>query len=288
MEMACPLCKANSTRTKYRLREYRVDECLGCGLQFNAAFHGGGGDGELFSEDYYRARHHEAFAAQFDDYRSDASFPVYDSWLARIEEHRPPGRVLDVGSALGTFLLAARDRGWEPQGIEISEFAAKHAREKHDLSVFHGDLGSFDGASETFDLVTFWDSIEHVATPLEDASKAVQLVKPGGIVLFTTDNFDCLIADVASILYRLTAGRMNYPIERVFIDANLSYFTVATFRDLLGRVGLKELCLEKMEYPLDKIKTSVAERLALKTFYGLGKILHRQAQITVLAQKGDD
>lgn len=285
MTIVCPVCKANSSRTKYRLRGYRIDECTSCGLQFNADFRGGGGNDDLFSEDYYKTRHREAFASQFDDYRSDASFPVYVEKLVEIERHIRPGRVLDVGSALGTFLLAARDRGWEPHGVEISEFAARHAREKHKLPVFHGDLASFEGAAESFDLVTFWDSIEHVATPLEDAAKAVELLKPGGIVLFTTDNFDCLIADVAKVLYRLTAGRVNYPVERVFIDANLSFFTVKTFRDLLSRVGLKEIYLEKMEYPLEKIKAGFAERLALRTFYALGKVLHRQAQITVLARK---
>ena len=38
----------------------------------------------------------------------------------------PAGRILDVGCGLG-YLLSAVDDSWEKHGVELSEFAAKHA-----------------------------------------------------------------------------------------------------------------------------------------------------------------
>ena len=285
MSESCPLCKSERYRTTYELTGYRIASCLDCGFEYQPGFRGGGEDNGMFSEDYYRVLQQEAFETQFADYARDPSADVYRRWLQRIEERIPPGRILDVGSALGTFLKIAEGRGWEPQGVEISTFAAAFAREKRGLPVFNGDLERFPCEDEAFDVITFWDSLEHVTHPQENLKKAVRLLRRGGVMLLTTDNFDCLLADTARVAYRLSFGKIRYPMERVFVEPNRSYFTEKTFRRLLEASGLSIVALEKMEYPLDKIKTNAVERGILKGFYGVARLLHRQAQVTVLAEK---
>lgn len=285
MPEACPLCRSSTTGLKYALTGYRIAVCPSCGFWFNDGFSGGGGDDEMFGEDYYRVRHREAFQRQFEDGSADPSAPVYERWLKRIEAWTPAGRILDVGSALGTFLKIAQQRGWRPQGVEISKFAADFCKRRHGIDVFNGDLQDFEAAPESFDAVTFWDSIEHVGRPRENLEKAAELLRGGGLMLLTTDNFDCLIADVARFAHRASLGKFRYPMERVFIDRNRSFFTVETLTKLLAISGMEVVELEKMEYPLDKIKTSPMERLILRAFYGLGAFLGRQAQVTVVARK---
>ena len=285
MSEPCPLCKSADARVKYELTGYCIAECITCGLEYNDGFRGGGDDKGVFSERYYTVEQPDAFKSQFDDYTQDPSADVYRHWLERIEQRVPVGRVLDVGSALGTFLKIAETRGWKPQGVEISRFAAEFARDKRGLPVFNGDLESFQSPNDAFDVVTFWDSIEHVTHPLENLRTAVRLLRPGGLMLLTTDNFDCLIADVASLAYRLTSGKIRYAMERIFIPLNRSYFTENTFRAMLKAAGLRVVVFEKMEYPLDKIRTSLAERWILKGFYAAASLLGRQAQVTVLAEK---
>jgi 2-polyprenyl-3-methyl-5-hydroxy-6-metoxy-1,4-benzoquinol methylase len=239
----------------------------------------------MFSEEYYQVRHREAFKTQFEDYERDPSAPVYRHWLERMEAIVAKGRILDVGSALGTFLKIAESRGWIPQGVEISRFAAEFSRRERGLAVFNGDLEEFPADDESFDVITFWDSIEHVTHPRENLMTAARLVRRGGLILLTTDNFDCLIGDIARLAYRGSMGRMRYAMERIFIAPNRSYFTEATLRTLLDACGLRVIVFEKMEYPLDKIRTNFAERLILKGFYGAAHLLNREAQVTVLAQK---
>lgn len=282
---ACPLCKSADLRTRYQLRGYAVAQCRGCGFQFNANFIGGGTESETFSEDYYRQQQQAAFARQFEDFRHDASTPVYLKRLEFIERHVRPGRLLDVGCGLGVFLRLANERGWQTQGVELSQFAARYAQETHELDVHNGMLAGLDAPDGSFDVVTFWDSIEHVAQPREDFDRAVRLVRPGGLLLITTDNFACLVADVAAALYRLSLGRYTYPLERVYIDRNLAFFTDDSFRKLLATADIRPLLWEKMEYPLDKIKTNLGERLILHGFYAAAALLGRQAQITVIGQK---
>lgn len=281
----CPICTSNDARIEYELTGYRIALCARCDFEFQDGFGGGGGDADMFSEDYYKLRHHEAFEAQFGDYTRDPSAGVYTHWLQKMEETIPHGRIVDVGSALGTFLKIAETRGWTPQGVEISRFAAEFTREKHGIPVFNGDLEQFRAEDAAFDVVTFWDSIEHVTHPLENLKTGIRLLRRGGLMLLTTDNFDCLIADIARLAYRVSFGRVRYPMERIFIAPNRSYFTEVTLRALLQSCGLRVVVFEKMEYPLDKIRTNLAERLILKGFYTAAHVLNRQAQVTVLAEK---
>jgi 2-polyprenyl-3-methyl-5-hydroxy-6-metoxy-1,4-benzoquinol methylase len=280
---ACPICASAKTRIRYPLSTYNIARCDDCGFEFHDGFGGGGGEGGTFDADYYTKVQSKAFELQFDDYTKDPSAPVFARWLDRIAALGGMGRLLDVGSALGTFLRIAEAQGFAAEGVEISKFASDFAREKHGLKVFNGDLEQFGGKDASFDAITFWDSIEHVTHPLQNLRTARRLLRPGGVLLLTTDNFDCLIADVARLMYRTTGGAVKYAMERVFIAPNRSYFTEATMRDVLKRCGFRVVELEKMEYPIDKIRTNVAERVILGAFYTAGAVLNRQAQITVLA-----
>jgi 2-polyprenyl-3-methyl-5-hydroxy-6-metoxy-1,4-benzoquinol methylase len=272
-------------RIEYELTGYRIAICNACRFEYHDGFGGGGDEEGMFSEDYYQVVQRDAFKTQFEDYERDPSAPVYRRWLERMEGIVPKGHLLDVGSALGTFLKIAESRGWKPEGVEISKFAADFARRERGLTVFNGDLEHFPAADGSFDVVTFWDSIEHVTHPRENLRTAARLLRPGGIVLLTTDNFDCLIGDLARIAYQGSMGKVRYAMERIFIAPNRSYFTEDTLRALLDSCGLRVVVFEKMEYPLDKIRTNFAERLLLKGFYGVAGILNRQAQVTVIAQK---
>ena len=283
MTEACPVCASPRTRIRYPLSGWNIARCDTCGFEFHDGFKGGGGDDGTFGADYYTRIQEKAFEQQFGDYTMDPSAAVYSRWLDRIAAHGGKGRLLDVGSALGTFLKIAESRGFAPEGVEISKFASDFSREKRGLTVFNGDLEQYAGKDGSFDTVTFWDSIEHVTHPLQNLKTARRLLRPGGVLLLTTDNFDCLVADVARFMYHATLGRVRYGMERVFIAPNRSYFSEATMRALLIQCGFRVLELAKMEYPIGKIRTNVAERVILGAFYGAALVLNRQAQITVLA-----
>lgn len=280
----CPGC-AGSGAIRFRLAAYEIHRCRSCGTEYNASFSGGGGDGQLFSRDYFEVQHREAFAAQFDDYRNDPSLPVFRRRLDQIESLIGIGSVLDIGPGLGAFVRLASDRGWRAEGVEVSAFAADFIRRQHGLPVFTGDLVAFaETSSRSYDLITFWDSVEHVSHPLEALQAARRLLRPGGLLVIATDNFDCLVADLAAAFYRLSGGRWRYPVERVFIDRNRTYFTERSLHGLLERLQLQVVRFQKMEYPLRKIRTNTAERLVLAGLYGLARVTRRQAQMTIFAR----
>src|SRR5690606_39988294 len=112
-----------------------------------------------------------------------------------------------------------------------------------------------------------------------------RLLRPGGLIVIATDNFDCLVADIGVAMYRATGRRIRYPVERVFIDRNRTYFTDETLTALLRQLGFKIVYSEKMEYPLQKIRTNLIERAVLAALYAAAYVTHRQAQVTVFAAR---
>lgn len=281
----CPSCDGEKSRLKYRLPSHDIHKCVTCGFIFNASFEGGGDDDGMFNKEYFLEHHNQAFASHAEDYTNDPSLPVFEKRLTEIEEMIPKGRLLDIGPGLGTFLRLSKERGWQPRGLDISQFGAAHIERVHDVPMTVGNLCESDLEKGSFDLITFWDSIEHVAFPRQDLTRAFELLRPGGVVLMTTDNFDCLVANIAAAMYRMSFGKITYPVGRVFIDKNFAYFTEASLRDMVTEIGFVDLKVEKMEYPIDKIRLSLLEKCALSVMYGLAAVTGRQAQITLIAKK---
>src|SRR5262249_36772666 len=67
---------------------------------------------------------------------------LYERWLAALERHRPPGRLLDIGCGTGLFLVVARRRGRLPVGIADCGEATRHAGKRFGRGVGAGGFES--------------------------------------------------------------------------------------------------------------------------------------------------
>jgi 2-polyprenyl-3-methyl-5-hydroxy-6-metoxy-1,4-benzoquinol methylase len=168
--------------------------------------------------------------------------------LHLIQKYLPqPGRVLDVGCATGTFLNTLREDGWSTQGVELSSYAAEYARKRHGLDVFTGELLDTHFTDNQFDLVVFWDVLEHVHQPRENLLEAARIAKPGGILLLALPNPDSL---EARLFGQYWAGwdtprhLFVYPEEvlsRLLQDTGWEIINISC---LTGRIWLFNLSLE--------------------------------------------
>ncbi len=103
-----------------------------------------------------------------------------------IESRRPPGRrLLEVGCAYGFFLAAARDRGFDVTGVEISEACAEAATRMWGVNVVRGDFMQ-QPLEGHYDVIAMFDVIEHMRDPAAVIRRARELLAPGGLLVMET------------------------------------------------------------------------------------------------------
>jgi 2-polyprenyl-3-methyl-5-hydroxy-6-metoxy-1,4-benzoquinol methylase len=150
----------------------------------------------------------------------------FDQILQRIECEVRPGRFLDVGCSIGTSLVAARKRGWEVQGIELSRPVAEWGHENLDLdirSVHLADAGFEEGS---FDAILMNHVLEHVADPAGVLETCHRLLRPGGAIYQSLPNH-------GSLKGRLFGASWTYGV----VTQHLSLFHKRSLRRMLTRLG---------------------------------------------------
>jgi SAM-dependent methyltransferase len=92
-------------------------------------------------------------------------------------------RVLDVGCGSGSFLNLARDAGCQTFGLELNPSAAEKARAQGH-TIFSQMLEELDRekTSGGFDLITFFQVLEHVRDPVGMLVSATALLNPRGYI----------------------------------------------------------------------------------------------------------
>jgi SAM-dependent methyltransferase len=101
------------------------------------------------------------------------------------------GKLLDIGCGTGNFLAAARKASYEVTGIELDRKAARFAKERLGLQdILPLTIFEFSQqyAEERFDVVTFFEVLEHQAAPAEFLQKVKTCVRPGGVIALSVPN----------------------------------------------------------------------------------------------------
>lgn len=108
------------------------------------------------------------------------------------------GRVLDIGSGFGSFVLAARALGLDACGIEIAPFEVAfarlrlaRARPQDDAEAVYrcGDALELAAEAGAFDAVTLWNVLEHIGDGDALLARVARLLKTGGAIFIICPNY---------------------------------------------------------------------------------------------------
>ncbi|MCU1588617.1 MAG: putative Methyltransferase type 12 [Frankiales bacterium] len=143
--------------------------------------------------------------------------------LGRLEEHVPPGRLLDLGCWVGFLMSEAAKRGWTATGVEPSAWASGYAREQLGLEVIHEDLMTAPLPQSAFDAVVLGDVIEHLPEPATGLARIATLLAPGGALVL-------MLPDAGSRLARMM-GKRWWSV----LPTHVQYFTRGSLTALLER-----------------------------------------------------
>lgn len=157
-------------------------------------------------------------------------------------------RILDVGCGGGILTEAMADLGADALGIDLSDdlidVADLHGLESG-VAVHYRKVSAEELAAEqpeSFDVVTCMEMLEHVPDPGAIIHACAALVKPGGMVFFSTLNrrpkaYLLAILAAEHVLKMLPKGTHDY---KTFIKpSELSQSARATGLSLQGMMGIE-------------------------------------------------
>jgi len=153
------------------------------------------------------------------------------SWISsKLNKPNQEIRLLDVGCSSGPFLTIASRLGFKAEGVEPAPQAAQVARSSG-LNVHQGFLEDIKFPSNTFDVVTMFEVIEHVKDALLLFNECHRIIKSGGLLMIGTANTDSWTANTMK-------SRWEYfDISRH--GGHISFFNPQSMRVLAQKSGFK-------------------------------------------------
>lgn len=202
--------------------QYYILKCPNDGLMFLSPQPGEASLQEMYQDKYFLWLYSNRDGRVDDSHRQkDAELRVHE-----LEHYCPrKGRLLEVGCGFGYVLQEAKSTGWQVTGIEYSQFAAKIASSKQ-LAISRGSLLNLPCESNTFDTISFYNVLEHVANPLIALCEARRVVNNNGVVIIRTPETN-------------PSGPELYAIDHLW------HFTQQNIFQMLQRSGL--LCIDYYE-----------------------------------------
>jgi len=198
--MKCPLgCQTGSIKLYHIKDGYKYLQCAHCNFLFLESIP----DNleTIYQSDYFDLSPNK-LASGYVNYEQDKQImnKYYINCLNYVKhalsQHSPT--LLDIGTATGHFLELAQENGIKARGIEISRAAVEKAKQLG-RSVAYGNLGDLDENflsthQHSFDIITIWDTLEHLTHLHKSFQEINQLLKPQGVLVIGTPNAGSLWA----------------------------------------------------------------------------------------------
>lgn len=168
---------------------FGIYQCRSCGLVQTLPRPTGEELEACYGSHYFENRTDRGYDNYFSDAMRKQLQRVWDLNLRDVGffpfEKEQKGRALDVGCASGFFVDYMKGRGWEAEGIELSESASRFGKEQLGLTIHVMDFLQFQ-PEEPYDFISLWASIEHLMSPGKAMEKISTMLRPGGMLVLST------------------------------------------------------------------------------------------------------
>ena len=169
---------------------FLVVQCHDCGLCFTNLRPSRRSIAQFYSKHY---RPHQALAAeQRSECRRRGIWTGHWTDSRKVLPLRGEGRLLDFGCGSGSYLWRMHRQGWQVIGVDPSASAVDYVRQELGLPALVGSLPHQGLSGGCFDVITMWQSLEHVHCPMEVLRAARRLLARDGRLIVAVPNIDSL------------------------------------------------------------------------------------------------
>ena len=277
----CPVCGASNTFPLAELSQSKLVVCDDCRLRFKHPMP----DEKTLESLYADEESHEDF-----EYYRGFRLKTYQKVLDYLSSHRGIASALDIGSGFGWFLELANERGIKSYGVEISDEKRKTYQSKNSKGVVVKNLDELP-ADARFDLITLFDVLEHIPDwrGLLESVRYYLKDNDSWLVIRVPDTSSMLIR-LIEYLYRLTGGKVNAPLERLY-KYHVYGFNLNNLRIVLNKTSM-ELCCYYRESGknLKKLKRKIwaknpIVRVVIILIAKLAEALKQEDELILFARK---
>jgi len=183
--------------------------------------------------------------------------------LDSVEKYKKKGRILDIGTAGGSFLKVAKGCGWDAHGIEPNKWLGEWGKKQYGVDIKQGTIHDHKFPDNYFDVITLWDVLEHVPDPKKELLEVRRILKDDGFIFVN-------YPDIGSWIAKLMGRRWVF-----WLSIHLFYFTPRTMKMMLKKTGFrfikKKPHIQRLALGYLVFRTKAYSRLA----YNVGKLFVR-------------
>jgi len=230
----CYLCKTKNGAFAFNKIGYKIYQCKNCGLYFlqNETSY------KKFIEKYYQKGYFngDKKLRAYANYQEDKVTIQrnMDHYLEKITAFKKNGYLLDIGCAMGFLLELSEKKGFNSFGLDVSEYAVKIAQKKFGKKIILSSLSEAKLNKNFFDVITMFDLIEHLETPIEDLTNVKNSLKDDGILVIQTGDAESKWAKFMKRSWHFFA-----PPQHLF------FYSRSTIEKVLSKAGFKIIKIEK-------------------------------------------
>jgi len=263
--MNCPICTAKDLIEFIRFDKWTVKKCLRCGHGITDPLPSLRELDKLYNQKYFNLHYEEIQPGQ---QAFENKIKQEDNRVKFLRSSKKGGDLLDIGCGKGYFLYACRSY-FNGTGFDISDANQTFIRDSLNLKL---EISSWETASfqkQSFDAITLWHSLEHIADPHFALKKCTDWLKPDGIIIIEVPNHD---GTDGKLLYEKWSG-WDLPFH-------VHHYTQKSLLMILNKLALvpEKISTYHSEYiKEDLLKNFFARpfaRLIAKRFDGTGIVVH--------------
>ena len=151
------------------------------------------------------------------------------------------GNLLDIGAGRGELLRAARNAGWEVEGIEPSSRFTKVAASYSGAMIRSEPVERCGFPSGSFDCVVLGAVLEHLYNPDETIGEISRILRKGGVLFLDVPNENGLYFKIGNLYQKLRGRDWVVNTAPTFSPFHIFGFSPRSLRALLTKHGLEPL-----------------------------------------------
>ena len=163
---------------------------------------------------------------------------IRQSWRFLRKQVKGPKSIMDIGCGSAGLLYLAAKEGWEINGMDLSEKAARDIYEDQGLEITVCDFLEYDNPEgREYDVVVLRHVLEHLPDSLLAMRQIGRLLRPNGVALLEFPNTGSVAYRIKRILKNL--GLRNKKFSPEWRPGHVNEFCRTSFKYLLSQTGFE-------------------------------------------------